>query len=94
MTIKHRFVSTQPDGANPLLVRASPWNDDHDGTNAHDHSSGTTGGTTVVRTVRHAAGVPAGAPTGTELPIAFDSTAVTGGVYYWTGAAWVKGGTI
>lgn len=45
-------------------------------------------------TVRFAAGVPSGAPTGTELPIAFDSTAVTGGVYYWTGAAWVKGGAI
>ena len=45
-------------------------------------------------TVRFAAGVPAGAPATTELPIAFDSTAVTGGVYYWTGAAWVKGGTI
>ena len=45
-------------------------------------------------TVRFAAGVPSGAPTTTELPIAFDSTAVTGGVYYWTGAAWVKGGTI
>lgn len=45
-------------------------------------------------TVRFAAGVPAGAPAGTEIPVAFDSTAVTGGVYYWTGAAWVKGGTI
>ena len=45
-------------------------------------------------TVRFAAGVPSGAPTGTEIPIAFDSTAVSGGVYYWTGSAWVKGGTI
>lgn len=48
----------------------------------------------ILPTVRFAAGVPAGAPSGTELPIAFDSTAVTGGVYYWSGAAWVKGGTI
>ncbi len=46
------------------------------------------------QTVRFAAGVPSGAPTGAELPIAFDSTAVTGGVYYWNGSAWVKGGTI
>jgi hypothetical protein len=36
-----------------------------------------------------AAGVPAGAPTG-KLPIAIDTTAVTGGAYYWNGAAWVK----
>lgn len=40
-------------------------------------------------TVRSAAGVPAGAPTGTELPIAFDTTATSGGLYVWTGAAWV-----
>ena len=45
-------------------------------------------------TVRHAAGVPSGAPTGTELPIAFDSTATTGGIYLWTGAAWVLAGPI
>lgn len=46
--------------------------------------------------VRHAAGVPAGAPNfaGGELPIAFDSTAVTGGMYFWDGAAWVKASTI
>lgn len=40
-------------------------------------------------TVRTAAGVPAGAPSGSELPIAFDTTAVSGGLYVWTGAAWV-----
>ena len=40
-------------------------------------------------TVRTAAGVPAGAPTGLELPIAFDSTATTGGLYVWSGSAWV-----
>jgi hypothetical protein len=33
-----------------------------------------------------------GAPTG--LPLAFDSTAVTGGLYVWNGAAWVKVSTI
>lgn len=36
-----------------------------------------------------AAGVPAGAPAG-KFPIAFDTTAVTGGAYYWNGSAWVK----
>ena len=40
-------------------------------------------------TIRQAAGVPSGAPTGTELPIAFDSTATTGGLYVWSGSAWV-----
>jgi hypothetical protein len=48
----------------------------------------------IQQTVRAAAGVPAGAPTGTELPIAIDTTAVTGGLYVWTGAAWVKGSVI
>lgn len=45
-------------------------------------------------TVRIAAGVPAGAPTTTELPIAVDTTAVTGGIYAWNGAAWVQAATI
>jgi hypothetical protein len=45
-------------------------------------------------TIRSAAGVPTGAPAGTELPIAFDTTATTGGLYVWTGAAWVKASTI
>lgn len=40
--------------------------------------------------VRHAAGVPTGAPGVAELPFAFDSTAVTGGLYFWDGAAWVQ----
>jgi hypothetical protein len=40
-----------------------------------------------------AAGVPAGAPDG-KLPIAIDTTAVTGGIYGWNGAAWVKAATI
>jgi hypothetical protein len=39
--------------------------------------------------IRSAAGVPSGAPTPTELPFALDTTAVTGGLYYWNGAAWV-----
>ncbi len=48
----------------------------------------------VGTTIRHAASVPSGAPVSTELPIAFDSTAVTGGLYIWDGTAWVKGSTI
>jgi hypothetical protein len=40
--------------------------------------------------IRSAAGVPAGAPTPTEIPFAIDTTAVTGGLYYWSGSAWVK----
>lgn len=38
--------------------------------------------------VQIAAGVPVGAPTG--LPFAVDTTAVTGGLYVWNGATWVK----
>ena len=53
----------------------------------HDHGLPTP-------TVRNAAGVPSGAPTGTELPVAFDSTGVTGGLYFWDGGAWVKASTI
>lgn len=41
-----------------------------------------------------AAAVPVAAPTTSQLPIAFDSTAVTGGLYLWDGAAWVKVSTI
>lgn len=44
--------------------------------------------------VRTAAGVPAGAPVAGEVPFAYNSTAVTGGFYYWNGAAWVKVATI
>jgi hypothetical protein len=44
--------------------------------------------------VRIAAGVPAGAPTYAELPIAVDTTAVTGGIYAWNGAVWIKASSI
>lgn len=43
--------------------------------------------------VRTAAEVPTTAPIG-NLPFAYDTTAVTGGLYYWNGAAWVKVATI
>lgn len=48
----------------------------------------------VTPVVRIAAGVPSGAPTVGELPIAVDTTAVTGGIYAWSGSAWVKAATI
>ncbi len=41
-------------------------------------------------TVRVGAGVPAGAPSASEVPFAYDTTLVTGGFYFWNGAAWVK----
>lgn len=44
--------------------------------------------------VRTAAGVPTGAPVAGEVPFAYNTTAVTGGFYYWNGAAWVKVATI
>ena len=47
-----------------------------------------------LHTIRSAAEVPSGAPTGTEMPLAYDTTAVTGGTYIWIGAAWVKIATI
>ena len=60
----------------------------------HSLSAGGIAEITASPTVRHAAGVPSGAPVAPELPVAFDSTASTGGLYVWTGAAWVKGSTI
>jgi hypothetical protein len=39
--------------------------------------------------IRSAAGVPSGAPAATEIPFAIDTTAGTGGLYYWSGSAWV-----
>lgn len=66
-----------------------------------DNSSGAAGralcpdgsGALLWAGVPSAAGVPAGAPNGTP-PFAYDTTAVTGGFYFWNGAAWVKIATI
>lgn len=44
--------------------------------------------------VRAAAGVPSGAPTGYELPIAFDTTGSPATAYFWTGAAWAEVGPL
>lgn len=41
-----------------------------------------------------AAAAPVAAPTTGDLPFYFDSTAVTGGLYLWIAAAWVKVSTI
>lgn len=65
-----------------------------------DGSSGAAGealcsdgaGQVIFAGVQVAAAVPMGPPTG--LPIALDTTAVTGGLYVWNGAAWVKASTI
>ena len=48
----------------------------------------------TTQTVRIAAQVPSGAPIGSELPVALDSTAITGGLYVWDGAAWVQASVI
>jgi len=71
---------TGPDsfGASAVVGASGKYSD-----GAHNHGL-------LTPTVRHAAGVPSGAPTTTELPIAVDTTASTGGIYVWTGAAWTK----
>lgn len=48
---------------------------------------------TVWGSIIVAAGVPSGAPDG-KLPIAYDTTAVSGGTYLWNGSDWVKVATI
>lgn len=44
----------------------------------------------ILPTIRHAAGVPSGAPAGAELPIAVDTTASPGDWYFWSGSAWTR----
>jgi hypothetical protein len=44
--------------------------------------------------VRFGGAPPVGAPVAGELPLAFDTTGVTGGLYWWDGANWVKGSNI
>ncbi len=79
MTVAHAKVVNKPDIAG-YDVLFSDWDAAHTiSLTAAD----------VTMTVRSAAGVPTGAPSGSELPIAFDTTTTTGGLYVWTGAAWV-----
>ncbi len=51
---------------------------------------GVPGTPAAASTVIVAAAPPAGAPAGNQLPIAYDTTLVTGGLYIWNTAAWVK----
>lgn len=77
MSVTHATVASDPQS--PRL-KDTDWNAAHTvSLTAAD----------VTMTVRSAAGVPAGAPSGSELPIAFDTTATTGGLYVWSGSAWV-----
>lgn len=55
---------------------------------------GSSSGGGSIGTLRQAAGVPTGAPSATELPVAYDSTAVSGGLYVWSGSAWVRAAPI
>ncbi len=78
-------------GLGSLATQSGTFSGTSSGTNTGDQALGAAGPLVTVRT---AAGVPSGAPTGTELPIAFDTTAVSGGLYAWNGAAWVQASVI
>ena len=54
------------------------------------------GGTaiTAIPSCRIGAGVPTGAPVAGENGMAADTTAISGGLYAWTGSAWLKVSTI
>lgn len=73
-------------GLGTLATQNGTFSGTSSGTNTGDQALGAAGPLVTVRT---AAGVPTGAPSGTELPIAFDTTATTGGLYCWSGSAWV-----
>jgi hypothetical protein len=47
ITVKHKFVSTIPDGADTSVVRPSNWNDDHDFTGTLPVANGGTGAATA-----------------------------------------------
>ena len=47
ITVKHKFVSAIPDGADATVVRPSNWNDDHDLTGTIPVANGGTGATTL-----------------------------------------------
>lgn len=73
-------------GLGTLATQSGTFSGTSSGTNTGDQALGAAGPLVTVRT---AASVPSGAPSGTELPIAFDTTAVSGGLYCWSGSAWV-----
>jgi hypothetical protein len=47
ITVKHKFVSAIPDGADATIVRPSNWNDDHDLTGTIPVANGGTGASTL-----------------------------------------------
>ena len=47
ITVKHKFVSAIPDGADATVVRPSNWNDDHDLTGTIPVANGGTGASTL-----------------------------------------------
>ena len=47
ITVKHKFVSAIPDGADATVVKPSNWNDDHDLTGTIPVANGGTGATTL-----------------------------------------------
>ena len=47
ITVKHKFVSSIPDGADATVVRPSNWNDDHDLTGTIPVANGGTGASTA-----------------------------------------------
>jgi len=47
ITVKHKFVSAIPDGADATIVRPSNWNDDHDLTGTIPVANGGTGASTA-----------------------------------------------
>lgn len=80
-------ASVAAGGATPAgHGRASVYTNDSDGNPGQVLTSDGTYATW--KGVQVAAAVPSGAPTGNGF--AYDTTAVTGGFYFWNGSAWVK----
>jgi hypothetical protein len=52
ITVKHKFVSAIPDGADTSIVRPSNWNDDHDFTGELPVANGGTGASTLTGYVK------------------------------------------
>jgi hypothetical protein len=91
-----RLGDTDWNAAHLVLLDAGDVGADPAGSAAAAQSAAETyaDGILNTATVRTAAGVPAGPPVGTELPIAFDTTPSSGGIYLWNGAAWVQAAPI
>jgi hypothetical protein len=97
ITVKHKFVSTIPDGDDTTVVRPSNWNDTHELTglgtmaeqdaNAVAITGGTISGVTVsgyvptTRTITAGTGLTGGGDLSANRTIALANTAVTAGTY-------------